>query len=173
MKHRAPIVRRVDIATFDEADPTSAAEVVRACARIESWVRAVVAGRPYGTVEALLARADELAARWEPAEVEAALTDHPRIGQRPEGTGTSARMSLREQAGVERSADTAVRLAAGNRRYEERFGRIFLVRAAGRTSEQILEQLEQRLQHDPVTELAFTAGQLREIAALRLKGSFA
>lgn len=163
----------MDIVTFDEADPATASAVVRACARIETWVEAVVAARPYGSVDALLAHADALAARWESAEVEAALTDHPRIGQRPDGTGPTARMSLSEQAGVDRSTDTAVRLAAGNRRYEERFDRIFLVRAAGRTSEEILEQLDQRLLNDPETELAVTADQLREIAALRLRGSFA
>lgn len=172
MKHRASRVGRVDIATFDEADPATAAEVVRACARIESWVDAVVAARPYGSVDALVTQADALAAAWTPAEVEAALADHPRIGQRHDGRTTSARMSRHEQAGVDRSTDTAVRLAAGNRRYEERFGRIFLVRASGRTSEQMLEQLQERLENDPETELAVTAGQLREIAALRLKGSF-
>ncbi len=37
----------------------------------------------------------------------------------------------------------------------------------------LLALLEQRLTHDPETELAVTAGQLREIALLRLEDTFA
>ena len=64
----------------------------------------------------------------------AALADHPRIGERPTGAGAAAAMSGREQAGVDPADDELRRrLADGNRRYEERFGRIYLVRAAGRS----------------------------------------
>ena len=62
------------------------------------------------------------------------------------------------------------RLADGNRRYEERFGRIYLVRAAGRSGAELLDLLEQRLTNDPDTELGVTRGQLAEIALLRLEG---
>lgn len=162
----------MDIATFDEVDEATAADLLRACARVESWVAALVAGRPYGSLEALLVLADTVAAGWGAAEVEEALADHPRIGERHDGSGPSAGMSRREQSGVDSSSTTAVRMAAGNRRYEARFDRIFLIRAAGRSAEEILAQLEARLLNDPETELAVTARQLREIAALRLEGSF-
>ncbi len=56
-----------------------------------------------------------------------------------------------------------------NRRYEERFDRIYLVRAAGRSAAEMLELLEQRLTHDDATELAVTKQQLTEIAMLRLE----
>ena len=56
-----------------------------------------------------------------------------------------------------------------NRRYEERFDRIYLVRAAGRTAAEMLALLEQRLTHDDATELAVTKQQLTEIAMLRLE----
>jgi 2-oxo-4-hydroxy-4-carboxy-5-ureidoimidazoline decarboxylase len=150
-----------------------AAGAVRPCVGIESWVEAVVAGRPYGDLGALLILADAHARTWSGAEVEAALADHPRIGERHAGSGASAAMSGGEQSGVSRDADVQARLAAGNAAYEERFGRIFLVRAAGRDADDILTLLEDRLQNDPQTELGVTAGQLREIAVLRLKGLFA
>jgi 2-oxo-4-hydroxy-4-carboxy-5-ureidoimidazoline decarboxylase len=83
-------------------------------------------------------------------------------------------MSGRDQAGVDdRDATVLERLRRGNAAYEERFGRIYLVRAAGRTADEILTLLEERLGNDPDTELAVTAGQLREIAVLRLEGLFA
>lgn len=158
---------------FNAMAPHEAAAVVRPCVDIDSWVHAVVAGRPYGDVDAMLILADAHARTWSGAEVEAALADHPRIGERHAGTGASAAMSGREQGGVSPDADVQARLAAGNAAYEERFDRIFLVRAAGRDAEEILALLEQRLENDPETELGVTAGQLREIAVLRLKGLFA
>jgi 2-oxo-4-hydroxy-4-carboxy-5-ureidoimidazoline decarboxylase len=103
--------------------------------------------------------------------VTAALADHPRIGERPSGDSASAAMSGREQAGVDAGdAELRRRLAEGNRRYEERFGRIYLVRAAGRGGQELVDLLEQRLANDAATELAVTRQQLGEIALLRLQG---
>ena len=71
-------------------------------------------------------------------------------------------MSAREQAGVDPAdADVQARLADGNRRYEERFDRIYLVRAAGRSAEEILALLEQRLGQRPGDRAEVTAGPAR------------
>jgi 2-oxo-4-hydroxy-4-carboxy-5-ureidoimidazoline decarboxylase len=164
----------VRIDDFNAMSPDQADAAVRPCADIGSWVQALVAGRPYDAVADLLAVADLQARTWSPAEVTAALADHPRIGERHAGTGASAQLSGREQAGVDaQDLDVQRRLAAGNAAYEERFDRIFLVRAAGRSAAEILALLDERLTNDPDTELAVTAGQLREIALLRLEGLFA
>ena len=69
-----------------------------------------------------------------------------------------------------RDADLQRALREGNREYEERFGRVFLIRAAGRSAPQILASLRQRLENEPEVEERIVAGQLREIALLRLKG---
>jgi 2-oxo-4-hydroxy-4-carboxy-5-ureidoimidazoline decarboxylase len=161
----------VQITEFDGLPAADAAAVLRPCADIDSFVHDLTAGRPYATVDALLSAARRQAATWSDAEVEAALADHPRIGERPAGTGASAALSGREQAGVDQAdAGLAQRLAEGNRRYEERFGRIYLVRAAGRTGPELLALLDERLGNDPGTELAVTRQQLAEIALLRLAG---
>ena len=47
---------------------------------------------------------------------------------------------------------------------------MFLIRAAGRTPEEILDQLSTRMDNDPGTEQAVVADQLRQIALLRLEG---
>ena len=84
----------------------------------------------------------------------------------------AASQSQREQAGVDPAAgDTAARLAAGNAAYEERFGRVFLIRAAGRDAEAILAELDRRLGNDDATERAETVDNLRQIALLRLGGA--
>ena len=67
------------------------------------------------------------------------------------------------------AGDTAARLAAGNAAYEERFGRVFLIRAAGRDAEEILAELDRRLGNDDEAERAETVDNLRQIALLRLE----
>ena len=162
----------MQLAAFNALPAPEAGDLVRSCARIPSFVTAVTDGRPYAGVVELLATARTATAAWTDDEVTAALADHPRIGERPTGSGASAAMSGREQAGVDPADDELQRrLADGNRRYEERFGRIYLVRAAGRTGPQLLELLEQRLANDPATERGVTRSQLAEIALLRLAGS--
>jgi 2-oxo-4-hydroxy-4-carboxy-5-ureidoimidazoline decarboxylase len=54
--------------------------------------------------------------------------------------------------------------------YEERFDRVFLVRAAGRSPEEMLAELRRRLGNDEETERRETTEQLAEISALRVKG---
>ncbi|MFE4001654.1 2-oxo-4-hydroxy-4-carboxy-5-ureidoimidazoline decarboxylase [Nocardioides sp. YIM B13467] len=159
------------LAEFDALPADEAQAVVAPCVAIPSWAAGLVAGRPYTDVPDLLAAARQLAAAWTDEEVEAALADHPRIGERHSGDGASAALSAREQAGVDPAdAEVQARLRAGNAAYEERFGRIYLVRAAGRSAEEMLALLEERLQNDPATEITVTKGQLAEIALLRLRG---
>ena len=66
-------------------------------------------------------------------------------------------------------ADVADRLRNGNRDYEKRFDRVFIVRAAGRSGDQILTELERRLRNDDPTERRETVDALRDIAVLRLQ----
>jgi 2-oxo-4-hydroxy-4-carboxy-5-ureidoimidazoline decarboxylase len=164
----------VDLDELNRMPAAQARALVAPCVAIASFADAVVAGRPYADPAALLAAARAQAATWSDGEVEAALADHPRIGERPIGTGAGARMSAAEQAGVDPAdAEVRERLRDGNRRYEERFGRIYLVRAAGRTAAELLALLELRLAHDPATERLVTRQQLAEIALLRLEGLLA
>ena len=64
-------------------------------------------------------------------------------------------------------ADVAERLAEGNRAYEERFDRVFIIRAAGRGAEEILRELRRRLDNTDEAERAETIEQLTQIALLR------
>lgn len=140
------------------------------CLAVPRWGDEVLAGRPYKDDASLWGRAEQAAAELDDAELEAALSRHPRIGERPTEPGHEAAFSRREQSGVDGSdQDVARRLAEGNRAYEERFDRVFLIRAAGRSAHEILGELERRLRNDDATERGETVTQLREIAMLRLR----
>jgi 2-oxo-4-hydroxy-4-carboxy-5-ureidoimidazoline decarboxylase len=68
-------------------------------------------------------------------------------------------------------ADDEVRtaLAEGNRAYEERFDHVFLIRASGRTPEEMLAELRRRLDNDEESERAEVTEQLAQITALRVR----
>lgn len=157
--------------TLDEFNSLPAAEVrpqLLACADVPSWAETLLAGRPYADRDELEAAADKAAREFTPADVDRALAAHPRIGERAEGEGAEAAWSRAEQSTVSRDSRTEQALADGNRAYEERFGRVFLVCATGLSAEEILASLQTRLGHDDVTERAVVADELRKIALLRL-----
>ncbi|MFG6444483.1 2-oxo-4-hydroxy-4-carboxy-5-ureidoimidazoline decarboxylase [Microbacterium sp. P07] len=164
----------MELSDFDAADDARATATARVWAEVPGWVNAIVTGRPFGSVDALASYAGALAAQWTPADLEAALAHHPRIGSRAEGADAAASASRREQASMSTAADDIVgAIAAGNARYEQRFGRVFLIRAAGRTPSEMLAELERRLGNDPETETREATAQLAEIALLRLRETFA
>jgi len=159
--------RAVSLEEFNAAPDEAVTATLLACCDVGSWAAAVRAGRPYADVEAALRVADDAARSLSPEDVDRALAAHPRIGERAEGDGRSASWSRTEQSGV--GDGTRQALLEGNRAYEDRFGRVFLICATGLDGEQILRALRERLKHDDATEAAVVADELRKIALLRLR----
>lgn len=161
------------IATLDRfnALPDEEAQaILLACCASSSWAARVTAGRPYPTAADLLDAADAASRDLGPADVAEALAAHPRIGDRAQGASREASWSRQEQASVA-DADAAVRdeLHAGNVAYEQRFGQVFLIRAAGRSPTQMLAELRRRLDNDSDAERREVAAQLRQITRLRVE----
>ena len=156
-------------------DVTEAAlrEGLAASLSVNRWIDEVASGYPYESVAQLLAAAADAATPLSPAEIDEAIAHHPRIGEKPVGEGASQNFSRSEQAGLgDDDENLAAQIAAGNVAYEERFGRVFIIRAAGRTRAEILDELTRRLELPNATELEIAGEQLREIALLRLETTF-
>jgi 2-oxo-4-hydroxy-4-carboxy-5-ureidoimidazoline decarboxylase len=146
---------------------------LKACLAVPRWVEDVVGRAPYASLAELLATARAAATPLSAAEVDQALADHPRIGEKAGGDGRSQAFSRAEQRdSASDDPQLAAALAAGNRAYERKFGRVFLIRAAGRSRPEILAELDRRLLHDPATELEVVASELRDIALLRIPQLF-
>ncbi|HEX9959613.1 MAG TPA: 2-oxo-4-hydroxy-4-carboxy-5-ureidoimidazoline decarboxylase, partial [Pyrinomonadaceae bacterium] len=101
-----------------------------------------------------------------------AFAAHPKIGARaaaPKQQARSAEWSRGEQSGA-RSADDSVldALAEANRLYERKFGYIFIVRATGKSAEEMLEICRRRLNNNAETELPIAAEEQRKITEIRL-----
>jgi len=160
----------VSLARFNVASDEDGRALLLSCLDAPHWADRVLAGRPYGTVGEVEAAMVAASATLSDEELEQALERHPRIGERAEADRHDAAHSTREQSGVDRDdADLARRLHEGNRAYEDRFGRVFIVRAAGRSGEEILEHLGQRLDNSDELERAATIDQLTQIAVLRMR----
>jgi 2-oxo-4-hydroxy-4-carboxy-5-ureidoimidazoline decarboxylase len=144
-----------------------------ACLAVPRWVDDVAVGAPFESVADLLEAAREAATPLSRAEIDQAMAEHPRIGEKPQGSSRAAGFSRTEQAADDADdAGLAAAIADGNRRYEERFDRVFLIRAAGRSRRQILSELTRRLALDDETEADIVGSELRDIALIRL-GVFA
>jgi 2-oxo-4-hydroxy-4-carboxy-5-ureidoimidazoline decarboxylase len=156
---------------FNAEPAERAAEALRACNAAPRFVAEVLAGRPYPDADALVAAAERIARALPWDEVATALAAHPRIGDRVEGSSAEARASRREQGSMRAAGDDVrAALLEGNRAYEERFGHVFLIRAAGRSPEEMLAELRRRLANDPAAERAEVTEQLAQITGLRVKG---
>jgi 2-oxo-4-hydroxy-4-carboxy-5-ureidoimidazoline decarboxylase len=160
----------VSLADFNTERPDRAAEALRPCNAAPRFAAELVAGRPYGDVDALVARAGEVVRGLPWDEVQAALAAHPRIGDRVAGSSAEAQASRREQGAVQDAGDDVrAALVEGNRAYEERFDQVFLIRAAGRSPAEMLAELRRRLGNDEAAERAEVTEQLAQITALRVR----
>ena len=156
-------------AALDALPPDEAERALLTCCAAPSWARTLAAGRPYGDARRLTEAADAALAALPWSEVELALAAHPRIGAQPTGAGREAGWSRREQSGIDvAGAEIQAALAAGNTAYEQRFGHVYLVRAAGRSAAEMLALLTARLGNDAASERAVVRAQLGEIVQLRL-----
>ena len=164
------VSQSVSLEDFNALPADEVGERLAACLPVPRWVDTVRDGRPYAAWPALEETATTAAADLDEAELETALAGHPRIGERASSPQHHAAFSAKEQSGVDPAdAEVARELAAGNAAYEERFDRVFLIRAAGRSAPEILAELRRRLENDDEAERAETVTQLREIALLRLR----
>jgi 2-oxo-4-hydroxy-4-carboxy-5-ureidoimidazoline decarboxylase len=160
----------MDLAVLNEASEQRATNHLSACNASQRWIDAMLACRPYRDVESLLAHAEQSARSLDWDDVCQALEAHPRIGDRATGQNTEDEWSRREQAAVSTS-DLATQnaLRVGNQEYERRFGHVFLIRADGRSAEEMLAELRRRLGNDKMRERAEVTDQLAQISRLRVE----
>jgi OHCU decarboxylase len=161
------------LARWNRVQPHAASEDILPCCGSKAWARGMADRRPIFDEATLLTACNEVWWALDEADWNEAFSSHPKIGEATPAQPMSARSaqwSGEEQRSVANADDSlTTMLAEGNRRYEDRFRRIFIVCATGRTPHEILAILERRLQNDEATELREAAEQQRQIAHIRLK----
>ena len=143
------------------------------CCGSQRWAQIMATARPFHSLDEMLARADEV--WWELSQPDwlEAFHAHPKIGEKKAATAQTVaaqKWSAQEQSGVAQAGpQTISELAERNREYEERFGFIFIVCATGKSSEEMLAIINQRVQNDRATELRAAALEQSKITRLRLE----
>jgi 2-oxo-4-hydroxy-4-carboxy-5-ureidoimidazoline decarboxylase len=159
------------LAVFNGLPDNRARVELLSCCTSPAWAEQMLAARPYRSVEEALGLADRAVASLSEAELDAALAGHPRIGERAAAQAHDGRdWSSQEQSGVDGVAESVRQaLTEGNRAYERRFGHVYLVCATGKSADQMLGLLNQRMGNDPATERSVVRAELAKINRIRLK----
>jgi 2-oxo-4-hydroxy-4-carboxy-5-ureidoimidazoline decarboxylase len=157
---------------INSATPEAAREILARACGSRRWVDRMMARRPFANdAKLLMAARVEWFALGESDWLEA-FAHHPRIGDRASLEARFPKthdLSSKEQAAVGAAReDVLTALADLNQQYYDRFGFIFIVCAAGKTAEEMLALLRERLPHDRATELRTAVDEQAKITALRL-----
>ena len=152
-------------------DTEARAAFLRCCGSTR-WAERLAARRTFANIAELVAAAADCWRTLDHDDWLEAFRAHPKIGDlqalRAKFAATAA-WAEAEQAGVAGAAEAILQaLAEGNRRYEERFGYIFIVFATGKSAAEMLALLTDRLPHEPADELRVAAAEEEKIMHLRL-----
>ena len=133
----------------------------------------LLAARPFRSVRALFGVMEEAFWSLGEAALLEAYAAHPRLGtpKRPATqTDESARWSAREQAGTTGASDDVLdALAAKNELYFQKHGFIFICFATGKSADDMLAALEERLPRSTPDEIATAAREQWKITKRRLE----
>ena len=162
-----------DLAWLNTLSADEAAKELLQCCGSRRWAREMANHRPYQSLEKLIEIANDVWWSLQPSDWLEAFRSHPKIGEKKATESVSAQSrewSGQEQAGVSNAPEEAVdALATLNRAYEQKFGFIFIICASGKSSEEMLAALRERLNNDPAAELQIAATEQSKITELRLR----
>jgi OHCU decarboxylase len=154
--------------------PANAAETeLLKCCGSKQWAQQMAAARPFSSLSQLIEQSDRIWWSLTPADWLEAFLSHPKIGEKKAAAAVAPeaqQWSEAEQAGTrDATAVTTAALAELNETYEKKFGYIFIVCASGRSSEEMLRILGERLANDKDEELRIAAAEQAKITELRLR----
>ncbi|MFC0447916.1 2-oxo-4-hydroxy-4-carboxy-5-ureidoimidazoline decarboxylase [Rhodococcus jostii] len=151
--------------SFNALSDARAVDLLVQCCSSTVWAQRMAVGRPFPSADALYTAAENVLGDLTESEIDAALAGHPRIGDRADNPS-----SAREQSAVAAADDDVrARLRAGNEEYEQKFGHVYLVCASGRSAQELLDVLRDRLGNDGATERKILRTELAAINRIRLE----
>lgn len=161
------------IERLNQASRAQTRKALLDCCGSKKWADEMLRQMPFASAELMLDAADAAWAVLGRKDWVEAFRHHPPIGggaAKAKQSPKARKWSAGEQAAAQSSSrETLAMLAAANRAYESAFGHVFLICAAGKSSEELLQSLQRRLGNDPETESRIVAEEQRKITRLRLE----
>jgi len=147
------------------------------CCTSSTWVKAMVAARPFADNRAIAKQADLSWQELEEADYLEAFEGHPKIGDvsslRAKYANTKELAGNEQGLVKEANDDVLTILSQGNTDYEEKFGFIFIVCATGKSAKEMSDLLQARLPNNKTQELINAAEEQRKIFQLRITKALA
>lgn len=154
---------------FNYLPAIDAVSALYGCCHCQTWAEAVSARRPFMAVGDLLRAAEQVWQHANEAEMLEAFSGHARIGDIELLRSRYAGHATREQGQVLQADESVIQdLYRLNKEYEEKNGFIFIVCASGKSAEDMLHLLQDRIDNPRVLELKNAAREQGEITRLRL-----
>jgi len=164
------------IAEFDHLPVEKRRELLFQCCGSHKWVDKMLSVFPVEDLVDLEECADEKWYECTEDDWKEAFEQHPQIGDidlLKEKFSPTADWAATEQSGVNESSEEILKnLAEGNKLYKDRFGYIFIVCATGKSAEEMLSMLEERLPNSPEEEIKIAAEEQNKITKIRLEKLF-
>jgi len=164
------------ISEFDHLDLTEKKTLLHSCCGSNTWVNNMLSALPAEDLVDLLEIAEEQWYLCHEPDWREAFSHHPKIGDieaLKEKFAATAHWAEGEQTSVkEASEQTLQQLAATNQAYEQRFGYIFIVCATGKSADEMLQALQQRLYNNAEVEIQIAMEEQLKITRLRLEKLF-
>ena len=143
------------------------------CCVSKTWVKAMVEKRPFPNENTLINKA---ASSWfndcSSDDFKEAFTGHPKIGDveslKEKFEHTKDWASGEQSKMNEADEETIKALSIANADYENKFGYIFIVSASGKSADEMLAIINNRLQHEAEEELFVAMNEQHKITVIRL-----
>lgn len=156
------------LSQFNNLDKTIASKHLMDCCGSTKWVSEMMRNFPFDSEKELV---DTATKYWydtcSETDWRESFTHHPKIG---DVQSLTEKFAGKEQAGVAvATQETIATLAQANTDYENKFGFIFIVCATGKSANEMLQLLLDRLKNTADEELHIAMGEQQKITIIRFK----
>ncbi len=162
------------IQDFNEKSTEQAEQDLFQCCGSKKWTKEMMQHFPFKSEKHLVAYATNI---WYAAcnekDWRESFTQHPKIGDVKSLTkkfASTSHLAGKEQEGLAAASVEAIQqLAKANKDYEEKNGFIFIVCATGKSAEEMLRLLQDRLNNTTEEEVRIAMGEQAKITIIRFK----
>ena len=162
------------LAEFNKLDETGMRKELLKCCGSIRWANLMLQSYPFISLNEMKKKATMI---WYEQCIEEdwleAFSHHPKIGDSKslqEKFASTKEWAGNEQASVQSASENVIEeLAKGNKEYEDKFGFIFIVCATGKSAEEMLQLLKQRLPNNYEDEIKIAMEEQNKITHIRLE----
>jgi 2-oxo-4-hydroxy-4-carboxy-5-ureidoimidazoline decarboxylase len=163
----------MNIDSFNSIPIAQQKEELFKCCGSTSWVEKISLKFPFHSIEELKMESDKIWLSCNENDWKEAFSHHPKIGDiksLAKKFSSTNQWASGEQAGVNEASLMVLREFKNlNDEYQNKFGYIFIVCATGKSAEEMLSILKERLQNSHSKEILIAMQEQNKITHLRLE----